>query len=353
MNASVSLRARRGFTLIELLVVIAIIGVLIGLLLPAVQAARAAAQRAQCTNNLKQLALSASNYHDTYGTYPIGSIFQYDSYFSVYVESQSLFVSMCGQMEQTNIYNAYNFSRNTYVFANATVYASGIATLWCPSDPIITRLTNVGASADNPSLSVRYCSYAANSGTWDPEPAFYGAYTTPPKLPESVPSVAAIIANMNGPFGYQRAYRIADITDGTSNTFLFGERANGKLSKATGEQDNWFWWADCVESDTTFTTLFPINPQTKVLDTADEYTTSWPQSASSYHPGGANFAFCDGSVHFIKEGINSWAQARGSNLPQGVTDVGGIQVLAAGVQYGLYQKLSTRATGEIIDGSAY
>ena len=353
MNAPVSFRARRGFTLIELLVVIAIIGVLIGLLLPAVQAARAAAQRAQCTNNLKQLALSASNYHDTYGTYPIGSIFQYDTVFGVYVESQSAFVSMCGQMEQTNIYNAYNFSRNTYVWENQTVFQSGIASLWCPSDAAISRLSSYGSYLGAPNWQYHYSSYAVNSGTWDPEPANYGAYTSPPTLPEQVPAVAAIIANMNGPFGYQRSYRIADITDGTSNTFLMGERANGKLLKSTGQQDNWFWWADCVESDTTFTTLFPINPQTKVADGAVEYSSAWPQSASSYHPGGANFAFCDGSVRFIKDGINSWAQNRTTNLPQGLSDVNGIQVLVPGTQYGLYQKLSTRSTGEIIDGSAY
>src|SRR5580704_9699987 len=94
----------RGFTLIELLVVIAIIAVLIALLLPAVQAAREAARRAQCVNNLKQLGLAAANYESTYGSYPIGSHFQYDTVFGSYVESQSCLVDMLGQLEQQPLF---------------------------------------------------------------------------------------------------------------------------------------------------------------------------------------------------------------------------------------------------------
>jgi len=358
MNSPLSHHARRGFTLIELLVVIAIIAVLIALLLPAVQAAREAARRAQCVNNLKQLGLAAANYESSYGTYPIGSHFQYDPVYGCYVESQSAFVSMLGQLEQQSLFNAVNFSRNIYVAANGTVYATGLNALWCPSDPQITRTFNAYIGADQATgyQNIRYTSYAGCTGTWDPEPAFYGAYTVPPNLPESVPQVSTIISSMNGIFCYQRSIAISGITDGLSNTMLFAERSNSKLAMSSGgqaEADNWFWWADSVESDTLFTTLFPINPETKLKLTVDEYTDTYAQSASSNHPGGANFAFADGSVRFIKESINSWLQNPGSNLPQGVTDVNGVQVLAPGTQLGVYQKLSTRSGNEVISADAY
>ena len=360
MNRFENHSSRRGFTLIELLVVIAIIAVLIALLLPAVQSAREASRRAACVNNLKQLGLAAANYESANGTFPIGSHFQYDTVFGYYAESQSAFVSMLGQLEQQPLFNAVNFSRNIYVAANGTVYATGLSSLWCPSDPTITRSFNAYLGLDQPTgyEIVRYTSYAGCTGTWDPEPAFYGAYTSPPQLPESGGNgqVAAIINSMNGMFTYQKSIPISDVTDGTSNTMLFAERSNLKLAQSSGgqgEADNWFWWADGVESDTLFTTLFPINPENKVALTGDEYTDSYAQSASSNHPGGANFVFVDGSVRFIKETISSWAQQQGSNLPAGVTDNNGVQVLAPGTQLGVYQKLSTRSGGEIVSADAY
>ena len=353
---SMSRGIRRGFTLIELLVVIAIIAVLIALLLPAVQAAREAARRAQCVNNLKQLGLAAANYESAYGAYPIGSHFQYDPVFGVYVESQSAFVGMLGQLEQQPLFNAYNFSRNVYVAANGTIVATGLSALWCPSDPSIQRTLIAGVGSDVATEPVRFTSYAGSTGTWDPEPAFYGAYTTPPKLPEQVPQVATIIASMNGMFAYQKSVKISEVTDGLSNTILFAERSNSKLASSAGgqsEADNWFWWADAVESDTLFTTMFPINPENKISLSSDEYTDSYAQSASSNHPGGANFAFADGSVKFLKESINSWAQLPTAMFPVGVTDVRGVQTLAPGTQLGVYQKLSTRAGGEVISADAY
>jgi prepilin-type N-terminal cleavage/methylation domain-containing protein/prepilin-type processing-associated H-X9-DG protein len=358
MSSTKSQNSRRGFTLIELLVVIAIIGVLIALLLPAVQAAREAARRAQCVNNLKQLGLAAANYESIYLAFPIGCHFQYDTLFGYYAESQSALVSMLGQLEQQPLFNAYNFSRNVYVAANGTIYATGLSALWCPSDPTIQRTVSANIGLDQPGgyENVRFTSYAGCTGTWDPEPANYGAYTTPPALPQSVPQVAAIIGAMNGMFLYQNSIKVSDVIDGTSSTMLFAERSNFKLSRSSGgqaEADNWFWWADGVESDTLYTTLFPINPESKIALTSDEYTDSYAQSASSNHSGGANFCFVDGSVRFLKESINSWPIATGASLPTGVSDVSGVMVLAPGTQFGVYQKLSTRNGGEVVSADQY
>jgi prepilin-type processing-associated H-X9-DG protein len=161
---------------------------------------------------------------------------------------------------------------------------------------------------------------------------------------------------MNGIFLYQNSIKISDIGDGTSNTMLFAERSNIKLALSAGgqaEADNWFWWADAVESDTLFTTLFPINPESKISLTSDEYTDSYAQSVSSNHPGGANVCFADGSVKFLKETINSWPMTAGASLPNGVSDNNGVMVLAAGTQMGVYQKLSTRAGGELVSMDQY
>src|SRR5438876_12000684 len=105
-----SIRSARGFTLIELLVVIAIIAVLIALLLPAVQSAREAARRIQCTNNLKQLALACHNYEDAHQSFPSGTYYMHPAVCNRYKQGPSFYLSLLNFFEQVNVANAYNYS---------------------------------------------------------------------------------------------------------------------------------------------------------------------------------------------------------------------------------------------------
>ena len=358
MSSSSAKVTDRGFTLIELLVVIAIIAVLISLLLPAVQSAREAARRAQCTNNLKQIALAAQNYHDVNTTFPIGGNLQPDPMFLWYfVEDTSTFVSMLNFFEQQPLYNAMNFSRTITSGTNSTVYAAGLATLWCPSDgQIIGKRSSFGpyggwaSSTDNPNLTVAYTSYGCCFGTWHPEILNYCGVMTPGPM-DSCSSFGAINNTINGAFCLSYANSMAKITDGTSNTILYSERANGIFTTADSACYN--WWGDCVSADTIFTTLYPINAYKKIARVTEEYDDSWVDGASSFHPGGANFAFADGSVHFLKDSISTWPFNPATGYPVGVSDNNGVQTIAPGTQLGVYQKLSTRAGGELISSDQY
>jgi prepilin-type processing-associated H-X9-DG protein len=333
---------RSAFTLIEALVVITLIGLLVALLLPAVQAARESSRKLQCAANLKQLALACHNYANVYGTLPIGvpQMYDPDPALNFFGQSQSLFVSTLGQLDQQPLFNSVNFSRSIFASANATIYATGLAVLWCPSDPSIQMEVEYPFYEDPFKEKIRFTSYAGCTGVWYAELSDF-----------SDPMNPARIDQFNGLFTANRGISFAAITDGASQTMLLSERAHGLL---TGEDFlYWHWWADAVSMDTRFWTIFPMNPFRKIPDTPESYSSAYTSAASSFHPNGAAFAFADGSVRFLKDSINSWATDN-AGYPLGVSeDNQGIFHVTPGTRLGVYQMLSTRSGNESISADSF
>jgi prepilin-type N-terminal cleavage/methylation domain-containing protein/prepilin-type processing-associated H-X9-DG protein len=374
LRTSTSTRSR-AFTLIELLVVIAIIAVLIALLLPAVQAAREAARRIQCTNNLKQIGLAAHNYVGVFNCFPQGIQFQPnpEAGGSCYT-SGSWLVAMSNYFEQGTLYNAINFMVNMYTPQNSTISGTGQSMLWCPSDSVITGLsyTYPAGTVMSTALPMKYSSYAGCTGDvmefYVPGNIWNG---------NSNPNICTMTTTSpnqqnNGLIFVYSNVSIAGVTDGTSNTLLSSERAHGKFS--SGDLYCWNWWTSGNYGDTMFSAFYPINPFNKIANWCcqDGGPDSQVASASSFHPGGANFGMADGSVRFLKDSISSWqiqAGAPGStavNLagggalsgpgwPVGLSRSGSTYAFtfATGMQIGIYQALSTRNGGEVISSDQY
>ncbi len=274
-------RLRRGFTLVELLVVIAIIGVLIALLLPAVQQAREAARRMQCTNNLKQLALATHNYHDTIGVFPSGWIRQTQG--APHYKNNNYWgwgTFLLPYIEQNSIYSKIDFSwewvnNSTIGNPNSGLSTTPLEAFTCPTD--ITGTIN-GKENDNGTSN--YIGSYGNKGL----------------------NTSNYLTNADrGIFTRNSHVGIRDITDGTSNTILFGERTGKKVGTSDFKAGLWVGVRD--NESGAYTCIGRGPGSTTDYVNAINSTNTW-ELGHSLHPGGANFAMCDGSVKFYPETIN-------------------------------------------------
>ena len=353
----------RAFTLIELLVVIAIIAVLISLLLPAVQSAREAARRAQCTNNLKQLGLSLANYESSNTCYPPATTLQTNLNAGI-AFGPSCFAAMLPYLEQAPLFAAYNTSLSAQDDANSTVASAGLSVLWCPSDSQVSeRFAEGPGTYHNGTTNWSFTSYAGCYGQW--AGYWWGSAQSPPPPGLNPANVVACLNQYNGaiislgaaPFfpGTSRSVvRIASVTDGTSNTIAFGEHAHSLLSKTDGSFNYWNWWMSANYGDTSFTTFYPINIQKKAMNyTGITDGGSFVNAASSFHPGGADFAFCDGSVRFLKDTISTWQLVPSTGYPMGTSLTANGWVTSAGYTPGVYQALGSIKGGEVISSDSY
>ncbi len=335
-------RQRRGFTLVELLVVIAIIGILVALLLPAIQAAREAARRTECNNNLKQFALAAQNYHDVYQKLPAFSYSRVSGGSMVGVwEGFSAHTMLLPYMEQQALFDRIDFNVPWHWGQNDAVKGETIEAFLCPSDiPPILSGTNIWAGGPG-------CNYAVSIGPtldWD------NSSTTP------------------GIFRARRETPYSMIVDGTSNTILASEVRRGdgqgnnyipgepvrnvpysgstpwvwpnasvseaqisawgalcETNKGDHLSSNGWHWLGANATQNVFNTVAPpnfqyptciaVNPPGMASDRDGLYP------ARSYHPGGCNTAMADGSVAYLTDSI----------------------------EWSLYQALGTRAGGEAVE----
>jgi prepilin-type N-terminal cleavage/methylation domain-containing protein/prepilin-type processing-associated H-X9-DG protein len=331
---------RRGFTLIELLVVTAIISILIGLLLPAVQSAREAARRAQCVNNLKQIALAAHNFHDSQGAFPQGA--------SQAPSHASSLVFVLRHSEQASLFHSFNMDSNvTTSPANATARYTTVSHFVCPSDPSSGYWQDPSPSPGVAGGVMGRSNYFGNLGTsgWVYEEL--GPSTKP--------------AGQVGVFSFassSRSTRLADVVDGSSNTVMYAEVKRGTrpgsnrldvtlvplavwgaspltnpnalrpMAACNNPTPAYNYTGLQYQGGALITALYThtVPPNYKGRDCMRALVNDQGHLASrSYHTGGVNVALVDGSVKFVGENIH----------------------------LSVWQALGTRQGGEVISASSY
>lgn len=308
-------RRAHGFTLIELLVVLAIVGILLALLVPAVQRARESARRISCSNNLKQLGLALHNYHDVHGLFPSGWIGVENGRQSAHDGGNGAgwALMLLPHIEQTNLWFKFDSHYSIAHPRNAALRETSIKSYLCPSDPQpkFFEIEPAGHSHDSAApaqvdaeIELPIANYVGVFGTEELDGC------------EASPGQGIVWSNGqcrgDGLLYHNSKTRMRDISDGTSSTMAIGER------KTNGELDWHSTWVGMVPGGE--------HAFQRILGSAD-HTPNSPDSHfddfSSHHIGGAQFVFADGHVQFISDSINGKVYKALATIDGGETIEGG------------------------------
>lgn len=301
----------RGFTLVELLVVIAIIGILIGMLLPAVQQVREAARRTQCANNQRQLALAIHNYESAHGELPYGGIG---------VIEGTWMVEIMPFIEQRALADQFDASVPYWYPVNSQVVRGGIPSYQCPSDKRREIEDRFGPSLQG----IKKNSYVVNMGNTGFGLGGFvnGRYMMPPASPQADdPYTSGFITYRGAPFTIEGnydnpvRYGLETLLDGTSNTFICSEVIQGKDAGTRTDLRGHTYWGlgagfysvllpnsnlpDRMQFESYFINEAP-NPPAALFDANHPMM----MGARSKHPVGVNVTFCDGSTHFVSDTVD-------------------------------------------------
>lgn len=331
---------RNGVTIIELLVVIAIIGVLVAILLPAVQQAREAARRTQCRNNLKQIGVALHSYHSAHRLFPPGYVCQQDFLGSSQKNQWAWSALLLPYLDQPSLHGDIDFSEfvrddsgdvSTAIESNQDVAELSLPIFRCPSDVAPERIDRT--CPFNPSVEFGVSSYSASSGItlmglpcWGLPPSPLKA--SPPSMSMNFHPLPVPCEFPEGIFYINSRHSVADITDGTSNTIAIGETSwkwhfqmcrSATVAEPYGGT-TWAGVAHCANQEhVTSVTSLPFN---------NEFDEVFSFGFSSPHTGGVFFLMADGAVKFIGNGIDN----------------------AKSAPFGILQWLSSRNQQEIISG---